>query len=193
MSPTPIIQALKFLEFQDLVRHEHNRGYYAQPISLQEVEEVYELREIIEVSLLSKTIEKMNKKATKRLDRALNAYLDSAQKLYADFGTSGVLFNDELLKDMEFHLTLADLSESHSHIKILRNLFDLLYLKYRGSILFATLMGGIDIQHRAIFDAVVRKDLKAAEEALRGHISGVKKHVLEGLRKKLREKNGLIF
>ena len=38
MSQTPVIQALKWLEFQGLVRHERHRGYYTEPISIQEVE-----------------------------------------------------------------------------------------------------------------------------------------------------------
>ena len=56
MSPTPVIQALKWLEFQGLVRHEPNRGYYTEPISLEEAREIYELREILEISLLPDTI-----------------------------------------------------------------------------------------------------------------------------------------
>ena len=56
MSQTPVIQALKWLEFQQLVRHEPHRGYFTAEISLQEVEEVYELRELIELSLLSRTV-----------------------------------------------------------------------------------------------------------------------------------------
>ena len=49
MSPTPVIQALKWLEFQGLVRHEPERGYYTEPFNLEEVEEIYELREVVEV------------------------------------------------------------------------------------------------------------------------------------------------
>ena len=58
MSQTPVIQALKWLEFQQLVRHEPNRGYYTAPVSLQEVEEIYDLRELIELALLPGTMEK---------------------------------------------------------------------------------------------------------------------------------------
>ena len=59
MSQTPIIQALKWLEFQQLVRHEPHRGYYTAPISLQEVEEIYDLRLLIEMNLLPVTLERL--------------------------------------------------------------------------------------------------------------------------------------
>ena len=50
MSPTPIIQALKWLELQGFVRHEPNRGYFMAPFSLEELEQIYELRELLEQS-----------------------------------------------------------------------------------------------------------------------------------------------
>ena len=70
MSQTPVIQALKWLEFQQLVRHEPNRGYYTAPISLQEVGEIYELRELIELSLLPKTLERLDARKIQRLQAA---------------------------------------------------------------------------------------------------------------------------
>ena len=51
LSPTPIIQALKWLELQGFVQHEPNRGYSMAPFSLKEIEELYEIRELIEPSL----------------------------------------------------------------------------------------------------------------------------------------------
>ncbi|MCP4721418.1 MAG: GntR family transcriptional regulator, partial [Desulfobacteraceae bacterium] len=75
MSTTPVIQALKRLEFQGLVRHEPNRGYYTENISLEEITEIYEFREIIEVSLLPKTISSITKKGLNTLKKALDNHL----------------------------------------------------------------------------------------------------------------------
>ncbi len=47
MSPTPEIQALKWLEFQSLVQHIPNRSHYASPFSLKEAQEIFELRELL--------------------------------------------------------------------------------------------------------------------------------------------------
>ena len=71
MSLTPVIQALKRLEHQGLVRHETNRGYFTAPMSVQEVEEIYELRELIEVSLLPAVLDNLNNAALKQLHQLL--------------------------------------------------------------------------------------------------------------------------
>ena len=131
MSQTPVIQALKWLEFQGLVRHEPNRGYFTAPISLREVEEIYEFRQLIEISLLPRTIDTLDNAGLTRLEVALNDHLKAAREVY--------LYH-RLEKDMVFHLTLSALSGHHVKQQALGNLFDLLYLKYGGSILFSTSM-----------------------------------------------------
>jgi DNA-binding GntR family transcriptional regulator len=75
MSITPVIQALKRLEYQGLVRHEPNRGYYTEPISLKEITEIYEFRELIELSLLPKIIENINSKGLKKLDQESSTFI----------------------------------------------------------------------------------------------------------------------
>src|SRR5512137_3148686 len=67
LSPTPIIQALKWLELQGLVQHETNRGYSMAPFSLKEIEELYEIRELIEPSLVPAAIEKIDKEGLMEL------------------------------------------------------------------------------------------------------------------------------
>jgi DNA-binding GntR family transcriptional regulator len=179
MSPTPVVQALKWLEFQGLVRHEPERGYYTEPFSLEEVEEIYELRELVEVSLLPETIQRLDQEGVQRLQVALDAHLSAAREVY---------LNGRLITDMEFHLTLASLSGRNLHQRMLRNLFDLLYLKYRGSFLSVRPMEYVDSEHRKIFDSVVSRDLHKSQEALSQHISGIKKDVLMVLRRMVEEK-----
>ena len=179
MSPTPVIQALKWLEFQGIVRREPNRGYFTEPISLKEVKEIYEMRELLEQSLLPKTIENLDESGIRLLKQALEEHHTASSRVY---------LNERLLKDMDFHLTLASLSGCTVQQKILRDLFDLLYLKYRGSILFVNFMDTVDIAHRDIFEAVTRRDLEKSRAVLSGHIAEVKAHVLEGLSRMFAEK-----
>ena len=184
MSPTPVIQALKWLEFQGLVRHEPERGYYTEPFSLEEVEEIYELRELVEVSLIPETLKHLDEEGIKRLQVALDAHLSAAREIY---------LNGRLLTDMEFHLTLASLSGRHLHQRMLRNLFDLLYLKYRGSFLSVRPMEYVDSEHQKIFESVVSRDLQRAQETLSQHISGIRRDVLMSLRQMIDEKESSKF
>jgi DNA-binding GntR family transcriptional regulator len=184
MSPTPVIHALKWLEFQGLVYHKPNRGYYIAPFSLEEVREIYDFRETVEVSLLPETIKRLDEKGIKRLRAALEAHLSAAKETY---------LNERLLKDMEFHLTLASLSQRHIRQQALRNLFDLLYLKYRGSDLSARPMNPVDCEHQKIFEAVKSRNLNKAQKILSQHLSEVKKNVLIRLEKIMEEKENSKF
>ena len=184
MSATPVIQALKLLEIQGLVRREPNRGYFTEPISLKEVREIYQTRELIEVSLLPATIERLDEAGITRLKKALEDHQNASERVY---------LNERLLMDMAFHTTLASLSGSRVQQKILRSLFDLLYLKYRGSILFVNFMKTVDIAHKSIFDAVVARDLARSRDLLSAHITSVREHVLEGLGRMIAEKQAPTF
>lgn len=180
MSTTPVIQALKRLEFQGLVRHEPNRGYYTENISLEEITEIYEFRELIEVSLLPKTISSITKRGMNTLKKALDNHLDAVRDIY---------LKDRLLKDMEFHLVLAKLSGCQIQINTLKSLFDLLYLKYRGNILFVTPMETVDAEHIQLYEDIDAGNLERAQAVLGQHISNVKKHAILSIERMNREKN----
>ncbi len=180
MSQTPIIQALKWLEFQQLVRHEPHRGYFTAPIDRQEVEEVYDTRELIELSLLGITLKRIDARGLKILEQALAEHRQASRELY---------LAERLKKDMAFHLTLASLSGNRTQSRILADLFDLLYLKYSGSILFTTSMDSADSDHRALYEFIAERDLKSARRTLARHIRRVKQHVLQGLARITAEKD----
>ncbi len=180
MSATPIIQALKRLEFQGFVRHEPNRGYYTEKISIKEISEIYDFRELIELSLLSVTIQIIEPNGLKKLKQALNNHLSAVREIY---------LKERLMKDMEFHLTLAELSKCTLQINTLRHLFDLLYLKYRGNILFITPMERVDDEHTRLYEMIAHKDLKGASKILQEHISNVKHHAVVSISRMLEEKH----
>ena len=183
MSVTPVIQALKWLELQGLVRREHNRGYYTEPISLKQVEEIYDLREVIETSLLSEAIKHLDELAIKKLHKALQLHT---------IATNEASINERLLRDMELHMAIANLANCKTQSRVLENLFDLLYLKYRGSVLFASRYN-TSSEHKMIVDSVISRNLSASKKALSGHIRNIKKLVLEGLSHSIKEREASVF
>lgn len=180
MSTTPVIQALKRLEYQGLVRHEPNRGYYTENISLKEITEIYEFRELIETSLLPKAISRIDAKGLKILKKALDSHLEAVRDIY---------LKERLSKDMEFHLVLAQLSGCTIQINTLKSLFDLLYLKYRGNILFVTPMDTVDSEHIKLYEYIADCDVDSATKILKQHISNVKEHAIISIERTNKEKN----
>jgi len=178
MSLTPIIQALKRLEFQGLVRYEPNKGYSTEPMSMQEIAEIYDMRELIEVSLLPDVIKNLNEDGIKTLQALLKSRNKSEEVLCHK---DEPYLNERLLNDKEFHLTLAGLSGRKIQVQMLQYLFDLLYLKYGGSFLFIQSKEPVGSQHQGIFNAVVSHDVEEAGRALKAHFTQIKSQALKAL------------
>lgn len=172
MSLTPVIQALKNLEFQGLVKYEPNKGYSTEPMSMQEVQEIYDMRELIELSLLPDVINNLNEEGIMTLQSLLTVVPESDDESF---------LNAQLMKDKEFHLTLASLSGRKIQLQMLQYLFDLLYLKYRGSLLFIRSKDPVGSEHQNIFNAVVSHDLEEARRAMKDHFSKIKTQALKAL------------
>jgi DNA-binding GntR family transcriptional regulator len=178
VSSTPVIQALGWLEIQGLVRRKPGRGYFTEPISMEEIEQIYQLRELIEPSLLPDAIKNVRDDQLGTLKDALNGHLEAVQKPF---------HNQRILTDMNFHLTLASFAQKDIHVNILRYLFDLLYLKYRSSVLFATPMSAAGAEHQMIYSHVENRNIRSAQEAMVEHIVNLKIHVLNCAREVLSE------
>lgn len=176
LSPTPIIQALRRLELLGFVNHETNRGFYMSPFSLKEIEEIYEMRELIEPSLIADTVQNIDKKGLSELKLALEAHLSAERDFF---------LKERLFKNREFHLTLASLSRKETQIRILRNLFDILFLKY--SDLPRSSLVATDQEHQEIYDAVSLRSMDRAQAVLKNHVTNVKIQVLTAVRKMLAE------
>ena len=73
------------------------------------------------------------------------------------------------------HLTLAALSERRLHQWMWRNLFDLLYLKYRGSFLSVRPMEYVDSEHRKIFESgCVERPSESSRDSFTAHLGDQK-------------------
>jgi len=184
LSSTPVIQALKWLELQGFVRHEPHRGYSMAPFSLKELEELYELRELIEPSLVPAAIEKIDKNSLVELKEALEAHLAAEREYY---------LKERLFKNRDFHMTLASLSGKTTQVRILQNVFDMLFLKYGGNYFPIASLSATDQAHQEIYDAVALRSLERAQSVLKNHLTNVKIQVMASIKKILAEQEQTEF
>jgi DNA-binding GntR family transcriptional regulator len=184
LSPTPIIQALKWLELQGFVQHEPNRGYIMAPFSLKEIEELYEIRELIEPSLVPTAIEKIDNKGLSKLKAALEAHLSAEREFY---------LKERLFKNRDFHMTLALLAGKATQIRILQNVFDMLFLKYGGNYFPIASLSASDQAHQEVYDAVALRSLERAQSVLKNHLTNVKIQVMSSIKKMLAEQERTDF
>lgn len=182
ISPTPVVQALQRLELLGFVAREPNKGFRITPFSIKEIEEIYEMRELIEPSLVGTSIASLKKEGLSRLKTAMEAHLTAERDFY---------LKERLFKNKEFHLTLASLSGKETQLRILQNLFDILFLKYGG--LPTTSLSSTDQEHQEIYDSVALRSIDRAQAVLKNHITNVKTQVLASVRKMLAEQERAQF
>jgi DNA-binding GntR family transcriptional regulator len=181
-SPTPVIQALKWLEFQGVVHNEPNRGFYLGPVCLEEIREVYDLRETLELSLLPKVVENLDDEGIKSLHRHIEAHRSAI---------AGGYRHRRLITAMEFHLCLASLAGGIIAVRFLRQLFDILYLKYKPDLLFSQPLDQNNYIHQEILEHLVKRDVKKAQETLRDDICHVRDHVMNYIQLTSEDKDNL--
>jgi len=184
MSVTPVIQALKFLEFQGLVRREPNKGYFIETLKLDELEGLYKFRRVLELTMLEDTIA--------RLDGAGEAALRAVHQVYLET-LKGNLPHQKLIADMNFHLAIARLSGQKIQLDALKNVFDILHLKYKTSLGYVTREQSNQRDHGDILDAILARDLPRARELLSKHIENSRTHAFLNLQQMIDEKAVIQF
>jgi DNA-binding GntR family transcriptional regulator len=170
VSITPVIHALKWLEFKGIVRHEPNIGYYVNEVSLQEIREIYETRLVLEVAILPQTVANLNESGIQRLQTALDAFEEKVKD--SDY-------YGRLMTDMKFHFTLASLSQCRIQLKMLEELFDLLFLKYSRNLVLSSIMETSLHEHQVIFERLKTRNLDEIQRVMSDHLESVKDHILE--------------
>jgi DNA-binding GntR family transcriptional regulator len=171
VSITPVIHALKWLEFKNIVIHEPNRGYIVDEVSAKEIKEIYDTRLLIEVSLVPEIIESLDEDSLKKVRSSQNEYLTAV-----DEGN----YYRRLMTDMKFHLTLASISQCRIQLKMLKELFDMLLLKYTRNLLLLGIMESSLNEHANIFSALEAHDSEGLQKALSTHLINVRDHITQG-------------
>ena len=163
MSRTPVMMALNRLANEDLVRSEPNKGFFIPELDLEEARELLEVRSMLEVYLVKDTAKKISEEQLKELKDLMDAH----NEVHA-----GSYDRERSWLDRRLHLTLASFSGNAVTEKILRRIFDQIYLRY--------LPGRADVQRRSDTKSEHYQLLKALEEhdgvkaakVLRDHLKG---------------------
>lgn len=184
VSITPVIHALKWLEFKGIVRHEPNKGYCVNEVSLQEIREIYETRLVLEVAILPQTVDNLDESGIHLLQASLDAF-EQTVKESNHYG--------RLMTDMKFHFTLASLSQCRIQLKMLEELFDLLFLKYSRNLVLTSIMETSLHEHQEIFESLKTRNLQEVQKVLSGHLQKVKDHILEKFDRMVMNKKEPIF
>ena len=184
VSITPVIHALKWLEFKSIVSHEPNRGYFVNEVSLKEIKEIYDTRLLLEVSLVPEIINSIDDESLQRLKQSQDDY-------YAAVDEEN--YYSRLMTDMKFHLTLASISQCRIQLKMLQELFDMLLLKYTRNLVLLGILDSSLKEHATIFNSLENRDAVSLKNALTVHLDHVRTHITEGFKRMfVRKKESMV-
>ncbi len=161
LSPTPIKEALAALEREGLVVAVPHRGYHVPRITLQDVEELYALREVVEGLAAGLAAHR----ATERVEAQLNRLL-ARQRACAR--TGDVERYGDL--DLAFHRCLREAAGSGRLAQVAESFDGQIRMLISTS---AKLPGRLPAslkEHIAVARAVTSKNPAAAEAAMRHHV-----------------------
>jgi DNA-binding GntR family transcriptional regulator len=169
VSRIPVREALRQLEAEGLVTFNPHRGAVVSTLSLEEIHELFELRADIECDLLRRAIPRTT---VEQLDRAVEV-LDEFDDALADeeatrWGPLNWQFHAALYAPANRTLTMGVLQKLHQHSD----------RYFRMHVLIAHGGPTASQEHRAIVDAVVRKEIDTATTLLRAHILGAGRSLL---------------
>jgi DNA-binding GntR family transcriptional regulator len=98
VSRTPVREALTRLVQEGYVSFLPNRGFTCKEIRLQEAEELYDLREALEVFAIEKAVANVSDEALDELSRKINLYGADVQRRFS---------RERLIYDQDLHLDIA--------------------------------------------------------------------------------------
>ena len=184
---SPVRDALLQLEAEGLIEHRPSSGIYLRELTPRELEGIYELRLVNEPYA-----------AEKAADRAEAAQLATLRRLCDEM--TAIASKTDLRKwfakaenrrrfcrlDMEFHQTVLEASGNPIAAKLF-SAAQLLALTFAWDLCygmpewFAEIMGRTASGHRAVYEAIRRRDARGAREAMTAHVSWARQEVPEQL------------
>lgn len=180
ISRTPIREALLRLEKDGLVRVISRIGFFVTEITSQDLEELYEIRELLESRAIEGAVNNLSDGDMKHIDDLIQAGFLSVEKKDVE---------KFLQTEIEFHSFLIDHSQNQRLISIMESLRD---LTYRWRTLSLRSFGNLRLsheEHKEIADAVKTRNGKKAGRLMGEHIRNAKDRILQ-LVEQEQESNG---
>lgn len=176
VSRTPVREALTRLVQEGYVSFLPNRGFTCKEIRMQEAEELYDLREAMEVFAVEKAIVNLTEAGLEELRCKMDCYGQDVRQRFS---------RGRLVRDQDVHLAIATLAGNETLKNSLRHVFERIVLKRRTDGLYDPARGlAAHQEHLSLLEAMEQRDIGAAVSILRAHIQAGKGNVLADLRRR---------
>lgn len=175
VSRTPVREAIRRLELEGFVVIVPRKGAYVAGLSINDVEEVYEIRTVLETLAV--------RLAAQRMQPADYAQLDElAEKMCATWQEGNV--DNWVSLDASFHELLYKFSRNERLVSMMSNIMEQLS-RYR-----IISLANVEVRHNSLsehqdlIEALKRHDSEAAAAAVEKHIENTKQSLVNMLKEK---------
>jgi DNA-binding GntR family transcriptional regulator len=173
VSRTPVREAIRKLEKAGLVTITPRRGVYVTDISLDDMENILEIRGCLE----GKAAELAARKMTSAMERKLKFRLQEFVELMDENQ-----MKEALKKDAEFHELIHSSCKNQQLIQMLDDLSEQVNRFRRGYLKNASEAPSLPEEHAKIIEALIAQDPMEARRAMEDHMNSVKGILMEAAR-----------
>lgn len=179
ISRTPIREAMQRLEIEELITRLPNGRLKVAPISVQEVEELFNVRSLLEGLVAREATIKANEDDINKLRRLTEQIV----KAYEENRREDVVFYGS-----EFHNYLYQIGGNRTANKILNQLKDHIS-RYRriGPIKYYERSKKAAEEHQEMFEAIANRDPDLVERLMREHITNSMKAAVQSIKEHLHQ------
>jgi len=174
VSRTPVREAIRQLQSEGFVNVISNRGATVTKLSIQEVDEIYGIRAILEAYAVRLAVEKITK-------NDLNNLLKIQKKLEENASIKD--YEGYIENNIKFHFFFPEISGNKN---LLRTIQDLRRCVYRYQYITLTIPGSFDPWlkgHRKIIDALIKKDAELAAKNMENHLEDIRRVSIDFFKK----------
>ncbi len=160
VSRTPVNNALSILAQEGYLDFVPNQGYSVHKLTRKEAENLYELREVLEVGFLGKAIRAMTEKKQRNFEKCKLDYEDAI---------SSRVDRRLFILDAEFHAAIIDMVCNDVLSVRYRDVCRKIFLRFRTEDLQSARIIEIKREHHELYEAICHKDVERAKELVRQH------------------------
>ena len=161
VSRTPVRDAFRQLEKEQLIEYVPNKGCFAMGFSLEDMSDIYEVRKAVEELAIVRVIEHID-------DEAIGQLAAQLEKMRCY--TRSNSYEKLLRANEDFHRMIYRLADSRFIVQVLRTYQDYVHRARRETLKKEEDLPGIFREHEAIFQAIAARDREAAVAAVGAHL-----------------------
>ncbi|AMO24851.1 GntR family transcriptional regulator [Ramlibacter solisilvae] len=158
ISRTPLREALKVLAAEGLVTMKVRRGAYVTEVSESDLADVYHLLSLLESDAAGVVAQ-----------RATPSQLEELQALHQELESAGANRDKFFALNERFHMRILEIAGNRWRDQMVADLRKVMKLNRHNSLLKSGRVEESMLEHRAIMDALVRRDARSAVKRMQEH------------------------